>query len=56
MRDFASIRAFLSAQEIDELQAAVDERREARLHSLWEAEMKASASHVPEVKVYLETS
>ena len=30
LRDFASIVAFLSEEEIDEMQAAIDERREAR--------------------------
>jgi len=30
LRDFASIVAFLSDREIDELQAAIDARREAR--------------------------
>ena len=29
-RDFAAIRAFFGDREIDELQAAADERREAR--------------------------
>jgi uncharacterized protein YjbJ (UPF0337 family) len=30
LRDFASIVAFLSDREIDEMQAAIDERRQAR--------------------------
>ena len=30
MRDFESIAAFLSEQEIEKLQAAIDARREAR--------------------------
>ncbi len=30
LRDFESINAFFSAREIDELQAAIDARREAR--------------------------
>jgi hypothetical protein len=30
LRDFESIAAFLSDQEIDELQATIDARREAR--------------------------
>lgn len=30
LRDHASIVAFLSDQEVDEMQAAIDERREAR--------------------------
>ena len=33
LRDFESIAAFLSGREIDELQAAVDTRREARARS-----------------------
>ena len=41
LRDFASVCAILSDQEIVHLQAAVDERREARLRRLWEAEMEA---------------
>ena len=31
LRDFASIAAFFSEREIDELQAAIDARREARM-------------------------
>jgi hypothetical protein len=54
----ASIRAFHSDQEIDELQAAVDERREARLRCLWEAEEETSGSAllVPETEVFHGTS
>ena len=32
LRDFASIVAFLSEREIEELQVAIDERRQARAH------------------------
>lgn len=58
MRDFANIRAFFSDQEIDDLQAAVDERLEARLRRLWEAEEEASESEVlsPEIEAFHETS
>lgn len=58
LRDFASIHAFLSDQGIDELQTAIDERREVRLRRLWEAEVEALEPGllVPEVEVFLETS
>jgi hypothetical protein len=47
LRDFASIVAYLSDPEIDELQAAIDERRRARAPLLGDAEALAPGSAEP---------
>jgi hypothetical protein len=43
LRDFASIADFLSGREIDELQVAIDKRREASAH-FGDAETAACAA------------
>jgi hypothetical protein len=49
LRDFASIAAVLSDREIDELQGAIDERREARAGGKDAA--AATSAEVPETAV-----
>ena len=50
LRDFASIAAVLSDQEIDELQAAIDERREEARAGGTDA-AAATSAEVPETVV-----
>jgi hypothetical protein len=51
LRDFASIVAFLSDQEIDAMQVAVDKRREARAcladaeTAVWGAELHTTETY-----------
>lgn len=44
MRDFASIVAYLSDPEIDELQAVINERRKSRARLLGDAEAQVPGS------------
>jgi hypothetical protein len=47
LRDFASIVAYLSDPEIDELQAVINERRKARARLLGDAEAPVPGSAEP---------